>query len=152
MNLVDNKDISEELKKAYKRFYVMHVARFSDHFYDQYFDYLNTHIGDSSITFIEVYEYINGIHKKRQPSFSSKLLHTINPDYPIYDSKVLKALNIKGNDPIEKYRAICNWYSSFNRTKEEELWVNEFDKAHPNAVNISKTKKIDFILWRKPSN
>ena len=151
MKLASESNINNEFKKKYKSFYVMHVARFSDHFYEQYFDYLKTHINEDNITFDMVYEYIKNIHLKRQPSFSSKLLHTINPNNPIYDSKVLRSLNITGKDPYYKYAIICEWYQKFNDTEEEHIWTNEFDNAYPEAKNITKVKKIDFILWRKPN-
>lgn len=89
-------------------------------------------------------------------SFSSKMLATINPDMPIWDSKVLKALQLrlKGKDPetrisnaVVLYESICHWYEVFLQTKTGKDMIQRFDREFPKFKDMPVTKKVDFILW-----
>lgn len=105
-------------------------------------------------------------------SLSSKLLHTRNPSSSIYDSKVRKYLSEeecvelwwggrnkrmfgnaapRGTSDEDKIRHdwknLCEWYSEFLLSERCAEWVEWFDSNFPNYKNISKTKKIDFIIF-----
>ena len=102
-------------------------------------------------------------------SFATKLLHTVNPDSPIYDSKVYKYLkkeervdfwniqairrDARGReiDKIEKiahnWDRLTLWYSYFLASKRGEKWIKWFDKNFPSYAHISNVKKIDFIIF-----
>lgn len=91
-----------------------------------------------------------------EASFSSKMLATINPEMPIWDSIVLKNLGfkIKGKTKEEKfsnavvlYDDICKWYQQFKKTDEAKRMLESFDLAFSEYRHISETKKIDFMLW-----
>ncbi len=92
-----------------------------------------------------------------EASFSSKVVATIDPKFPIWDSEVLRRLNItRPNDAdekikfkktIETYNDIINWYSKFLKTKEAKEMIKIFDNKI-GIVDISDIKKIDFILWQ----
>ena len=141
-------DLNDDFfQKKYKNFYGMNRARLSPEFLEKYFEFMFKNKNNNDIEFLEVYEYINTLNNQRNPSFSSKLLHTINNEMPIYDRNVLRNLNIHEQNPIEGYKKICEWYNTFKDTDQASQWVEEFDKVFPNII-ISKTKKIDFILWR----
>ena len=64
-----------------------------------------------------------------ESSFTSKMLATLAPDMPIWDSKVLKALHLqlKGSTPelrisnaVILYNRICHWYKLFLNTEQAE--------------------------------
>ena len=91
-----------------------------------------------------------------ESSFASKMLATLDADMPIWDSKVLKALQLrlKGSKPEIKmpnavilYDRICEWYKVFLQTEKAKNWIQRFDQAFPGHKSLSATKKIDFILW-----
>lgn len=91
-----------------------------------------------------------------ESSFSSKMLATINPDMPIWDSYVLKNLGLKlrGKNKEERfsmavvlYDNICSWYKDFLKTDESKEMIGMFDQAFPEYSNITEIKKIDFIIW-----
>lgn len=91
-----------------------------------------------------------------EPSFVSKMMATIAPDEPIWDSHVLEVLGLKPRKKSGKYQldevydcysSIGNWYDDFKRLPVAKKWVRGFDGALPEHKDISATKKIDFILW-----
>ena len=91
-----------------------------------------------------------------EPSFSSKMLATLDADMPIWDSNVLKALHLhlKGNRPefrisnaVILYDSIRRWYTDFLKTEEAQRMIQRFDVEFPEFQSISSVKKIDFILW-----
>ena len=84
------------------------------------------------------------------------MLATINPEMPIWDSVVLKNLGLKfkGRSTIEKlsqsvdlYDTICKWYRVFLDTDEAKNMIEMFDYAFPEFEQITKIKKIDFMIW-----
>ena len=91
-----------------------------------------------------------------EASFSSKILATLDPCKPIWDSHVLRYLeqSLNGNDPQERlhnaillYESITTWYTQFFMTAKAKACIDVFDQALPDYRWISKTKKIDFFLW-----
>lgn len=129
---------------------------------DAYFDVLGS-IG-SNAEIMNVIEALRSKLGSDQYEFSicSKLLHTVNPNSPIYDSKVRKYLskeekvklcfhtnkNIDKKEKIEKdWQAICNWYKNFLGSERGKEWIAWFDENFPSYSSISDYKKIDFIIF-----
>ena len=100
-----------------------------------------------------------------EASFVSKMLHTVNPKMPIWDSIVLSKLGFakevqpyRTKDlPDEERLNICkkvyneliNWY----KEKDAEKYREQFDTEYPEfKEKIGRTKKIDFMLWGMNSN
>ena len=108
-------------------------------------------------------DIITSIYKETgriEASFSSKLLATINHDYPIWDQYVLANLGLEAtpqymnNDirleaSIEIYKAICDWYKARLNSDEGKAEMEFFDSKFPKYKWISGIKKIDFLLWSK---
>ena len=91
-----------------------------------------------------------------EPSFSSKMLATINPDMPIWDDNVLSNLNLKAewarkqhdtDNAVQIYEKICNWYKEYLSSDAANSNIEMFDSILPDYTFISKVKKIDYILW-----
>ena len=100
-----------------------------------------------------------------EASFVSKMLHTVNPDMPIWDSIVLsklgyakevqpykmkdlsdeERLNKERLNKCEKvYNELKRWYEAEEATALEK----QFDIDYPEyKTKIERTKKIDFVLW-----
>ena len=92
-----------------------------------------------------------------EASFTSKLIHTLNNDMPIWDQYVLKNLNLKmpickGERKIQSaihlYQQIVQWYNQALSTNEIARKTIEFDEVFPEYRWFSKTKKLDFLLWQ----
>ena len=103
----------------------------------------------------------DAVHSTIEASFVSKMLHTVNPDMPIWDSIVLSKLDfakevqpykMRGlhddearlNKCEEVYNELKKWYE----TKEASALEKQFDAKYPEHKDeIKRTKKIDFMLW-----
>ena len=94
---------------------------------------------------------------KVEASFTSKLLHTLNNDMPIWDKFVLLNLNKKiptcrGEEKLKHsikiYDEILVWYKEALKSKEIQKKLSEFDKILPEYAWLSPTKKLDFLLWQ----
>lgn len=97
-------------------------------------------------------------------SLVSKLLHTRNPQKPIYDSKVRDYLTIeegvdlwtskspKGTTVRDKivhdWDELNKWYDDFiNKNPRGKQRIDWFDINFPSYKSISNVKKIDFIIF-----
>ena len=154
MNSLHSCDVSQdrEFQVAYNGFY--RVRQRSQEWYKIYYGYMQRHKSDS-IEFKDVLIYMFEKTGKFEPSFSSKLLATINPDMPVWDGNVLSQLSIKAPQcdkkdrleaTIEKYTDLGKWYDTYLKTKNSQDVVDRFDKLFPNT-QITDLKKIDLALW-----
>lgn len=92
-----------------------------------------------------------------QFSFATKLLHTIDNNKPILDSKVAILTNIKpkGSDRDTKIRSCIEIYDSLEKLYAElkedykiKKVISKFRlKFEANDEKISDTKVLDFIMW-----
>ena len=97
-------------------------------------------------------------------SICSKLLHTKDPSFPIYDSKVRIFLinemkldlwhqtnNNSEKSTIDKiehdWKIICDWYANFLNSQDGKAWITWFDSNFPAYIGISDIKKIDSIIF-----
>ena len=97
-----------------------------------------------------------------QCSFTSKMVHMLNSDLPIWDSKVIgKLSSFCGKyrtewDDKKKlaeapfvYKRLTDWYGAYLSTTNAKDVIAEFDSHFPAyASSITQTKKIDFMLWK----
>ena len=94
-----------------------------------------------------------------EASFASKLVATLQPQYPIIDSVVRKWLAKHTTPPpfeggIEGVVAYYRWLDAFMvdlaASREAEGWSAEFETAfptRPGAVAIPAMKRLDFLIW-----
>ena len=131
----------------------------------EYYDFMENHKNDDNISFEKILRKISSVpHKAKngmitsiEASFASKMLATINPNYPIWDSQVVKALDISidpslvGEEKIkayvEAYTKLTQEIGNFIKTEEGELCIEHFDATFPNLKNLNSFKKIDYYLW-----
>ncbi len=84
---------SGPFQKRYKAFWGMNRAQLSGKFYNTYFEFLKA---PTSPTLANLCQVLHDSATRRngtrtlQFSFATKLLHTLNPHLPIYDSKVAR--------------------------------------------------------------
>ena len=140
-------------QKKYDAFY---RVRRNEAWRSEYFKLMNECQGKSVIMFRGILLHLYQVTGQIEPSFTSKMLATIDPDMPIWDSNVLKALGLKpkGSKPdirltnaIALYDLICQWYKSFLQREEAKIWIQWFDDEFPEYKKINVVKKIDYILW-----
>ena len=138
----------------------------------KFYKYLDDNKDNTSITFEDILKKLSswehkikkskknpdGIGTTIEASFASKLLSTINPNYPIWDSQVVRALNItleddnKINAYVKAYRELTEEIKKFIDSDDGRKAIQLFDKQFPNYTWINNYKKIDFYLWNIGKN
>lgn len=144
---------SREFQRSFNGFYrVRRGAEWQKRYYTLFGEFRRMNPTFESI--------IRSIYKQTgnvEASFSSKMLHTINSDMPIWDKFVLQKLKKKltGKTKEEKlknaiqiYEEITDWYKTYLKTQEATEYIKEIDSLFPMYCWFSKTKKIDFLLWQ----
>ena len=157
-----------DFQKNFTNYY--RVRRDAD-WLQEFYDFFERNKNNKSITFKEILCYLSSVeHKVKktaknptgkattvEASFASKMLATINPDHPIWDSQVLRALNIQVNgalpheekiqECIQIYKTIGDKIGTFITTDNGQQCIALFDKMFPSCTAFSNYKKIDFFLW-----
>lgn len=151
-------DVSKDkfYQKEFRSFYQMRRF-YNDYFAEGFFSLLETAKRKKEIDFQYVFSNMKEIRGTCEISFSSKLLHTIDPSYPIWDSIVTR--NHFGITPpysscknrtsacITKYNEFKEKFYKYLHSDEGLALINIFDQQYPES-GINNVKKIDFILWQ----
>lgn len=149
--------LDDDFKRKYNSFY---KVRRNEKWRDVYFSYLEINKNRSDLTFKEVINYIYEKTGSIEPSFSSKLLATVNPEMPIWDKNVLKYLKFKHrvqkgtnqiDDVINIYNKICLEYRKM-LTDQRVIDQIEFLRKLIGSDNITDTKMLDFVIWTLGEN
>lgn len=155
MNRVWNTDVSadKDFQREFNHFYrIRRNEEWRKKFYRIFEDTKQKTTPD----FAEVLEELHAQTGNVEASFSSKMVATLNPNKPIWDSMVLSVLLLKPeaengkatvSSVISCYSYLDRWYYDFKKHPTAKEWIRKFDKAFPEYKDISATKKIDFILW-----
>lgn len=155
MNTVNQVDVStdRDFQKAFTYFY---RVRRNDEWRKAYFDYFERAKKEMP-SFEEILTYLYKVTGRVEPSFSSKMLATIDPSMPIWDSIVLATLGFevtknakpetKLAEAVTMYKELCNWYKDYLSMDEAKENIKVFDSIMVNYTGLSDTKKIDFIMW-----
>lgn len=138
---------NDEFKRMFNGFYrVRRGKKWQKAFYDIFEGNRNS----KKATFADLYNELFNAVGKREKSFVSKMLHTINDSSPIIDKNVLSGLSIKEKDPVKIYDALESIYKNNLIPMADGVnFFNDFDKQFPSGKDMSKVKKIDFYLWAK---
>ncbi|RTR26713.1 hypothetical protein EKG37_20620 [Robertmurraya yapensis] len=148
-----NVNKSEEFQRIYNGYYRMRQRPRA--FYDTYYEFLEK----SKVTepsFESTLKYLYNELGRVEASFASKLVATVNPSKPVWDSVVLKNLRIsppsyydknRMKKIIDKYNSIEEWYITFLTSEEGRLAVKLFDEKFNNK-ELTSLKKLDLILWQ----
>ena len=149
-----NVAIERDFQKSFTAFYrVRRDIQWRDYYF-QLFEEMKEHAPD--ISFEEILIRLFQFSGQIEASFSSKMLATIDPNKPIWDSMVLSnlGLKLKGSnkekrlaDAIILYDEICAWYRDFMKTNEAIEVAEKFDLSFPEFCHITTIKKIDFVIW-----
>jgi hypothetical protein len=161
VNLATNKDFQKAHNGLFK------IRQRPEMFYKDYYSFMEKHknnIPSFSDTLDNLYEY-GGL----ESSFSSKLLHTIDPELPIWDQHILRHFypiqdkyifeyldynfTIKKYDKETRIRYANNVYEDlkikyikFLETEKSKEWIKIFEEYYPK--DITPIKKVDFIIWQ----
>lgn len=149
-----NVAVDREFQRTFTAFYRVRRDAIWRTSYFNLFEYLKNR--KVNVSFEEILQQLFQKVGRIEASFSSKMLATINPDMPIWDSIVLKnlGLKLKGKDKKDRllqavllYEKICCWYEKFLKTDEATEMIRLFDQTFPEFREISRIKKVDFVIW-----
>ena len=141
-----------EFRKLFNDFYK--IRQRPKEFYDLLYFYLENK-KNTNVKYEDILNYFQVEYGSLEKSFSSKVLATINPDMPVWDSEVLKKLDMTAptintknrfEKTVEMYYEIVEWYKEYMETYNAKEAINEFDKVFQNN-EVTRVKKIDLILW-----
>lgn len=143
-----------EYRKKFSGFYRMRFI--TQRYRDAYFGLFEQIKNQPNISFESVSRQLFEVDKKHEFSFISKMLHTIDPTRPIYDSQVDAALSIhRSYEPDFAKRLqtdsdiLCSIIAQYQQllcAPEMNEILEDFDRIAP-SCKISTEKKLDFILW-----
>jgi hypothetical protein len=161
METLHKVDVSRdpEFQRLYNHFY--RVRSRPPEFYPAYYGFMEANKCGASLNFAKIVRHFYERFERIEVSFSSKLLATIRPDMPIWDSYVTGNIGLKPpssedkdrrlEESIARYAELTGWYAGYMKSENGKEMIALFDKAHP-GVSISDAKKIDFVLWQMRDN
>jgi len=143
-----------EYKRKFSGYYKMRFV--TQEYRDAFFELFEELKNQEKIEFREVARALYEMNHKHEFSFISKMLHTIDPVRPIFDSQVCKVLHL----PREYYtsleekilqdeqcmRDIVAAYDEMDASEGIQKMIvkmERFTQGYP----MTKEKKYDFILW-----
>lgn len=152
---VHERDVSTdgEFQGKFINFYSMRYV--SNRFRNAFFVLFEKIKTNPDVSFEDVARRLYAIDGKHQFSFITKMLHTINPKRPIFDSQVNDALRLRSYQPdFEKklkrdneiLSEISDQYGLLVGVAAVKDILTELDRRTCPRM-ITNEKKIDFILW-----
>ncbi len=156
LDSVHRVDVScdRDFQKMYNSFY--RVRQRPSGWYEVYYEYLER----SKTTppqFDTALDYLWSTLGRYEPSFSSKLVATLDPDRPVWDRFVLKNTSQKAPSYAARnrvqsakavYRSIQDWYESYLCSVEGQRVLRVFDREVGEHHRLTNLKKVDFVLWQ----
>jgi hypothetical protein len=125
---------------------------------EAFYSIFGSHWNSKKVTFKQIIWNLYEKTGQVEPSFSSKMLHVINPEMPIWDQYVLKNLGfktslrgtpeVKINEAIDIYNSIIEFYLDYLKSNDGKAFVNKFNLHLPTYSHLSDLKKLDAILWK----
>jgi hypothetical protein len=110
-----------------------------------------------NVAFRPVLEEIARATGRIEASFASKLVATIRPEKPIYDSVVRQNLGLPERTGSmenriaalsEDYETICNSYAAIIVDAGFIALRNQFDTYFPDIKQLADIRKLDLMFWQ----
>lgn len=148
-------DVSSDadFQRLYDRFY---RVRRNAEWQSRYYAIMEREKANPSTAFGDVLREMHELTGNVEASFTSKMIATLHPDRPIWDSLVLArlGLRLKGTttqakleNAVEVYGEIVSWYETYLATEDAEKNIKLFDEFLPTYAWLTPAKKLDFLLW-----
>jgi hypothetical protein len=156
MALFPSVDVSAdpEFQRQYNHFY--RVRQKPTNWYRSYFRAMQE-LRTAKPLFADVLDRLRDEVGSCEASFSSKLVATLDPSKPVWDSFVLNNMGIpplrtssphRFDQAKKNYARIEEWYELFLASENGRAVVRAFDEIVPQHGAITDLKKVDFVLWQ----
>jgi hypothetical protein len=108
-------------------------------------------------SFDSALDHIFAVLGRYEPSFSSKLVATLDPNQPVWDEFVLRNTNqtppsytAKNRVEMAKvvYRGVQRWYEAYLPTGAARRVIELFDREVEDHERVTDLKNVDFVLWQ----
>lgn len=145
----------KDFQRAFNDFFVMRSRK--SQYYDRFYLFLEQK-KDKGATFEETLDYLKEAEGKIELSFSSKLIHVINPNRPIWDNNVavqhfgmkLPGHGVDGSirqrEIVRAYHEYCSRFYEYVDSSEGQTVIQLFNGKYPHT-GFTDAKKVDFIMW-----
>ena len=161
MNAFRSMDISRNsyFREVFCRHYEMKKL-YSEDFRDHYFEIMEQMKEKRKVSFKDCFERVMGIGNRRELSFSSRILHTLDPQYPIWDRVIVEGhFQMKkpmgGKDPVgnysRRYGEYTDLFNKYMKSEEGSILIRLFDEQFPGS-KISDVRKLELILRQDRQN
>jgi hypothetical protein len=149
--------IDRNFQRQFNAFY--RIRQRPERWYSEYYSFMESR-KRASVRFEDVLDHMNIVLKRYEPSFSSKLAATLDPNEPVWDKYVLqntgqKAPYYSARDKVEKaknvFEKIREWYKKHMQSPEGKMMVEVFNDMIKEHEKITDLKKVDFVLWKTRS-
>lgn len=150
------RDVSsdQEYRKKFSGYYKMRFV--SQEYRDAFFALFEKMKRVPDPTFRSVAYLLYEVDQKHEFSFISKMLHTLNPHKPIFDSQVCEVLRLrhyyqssfeaKVQQDEKALACISDAYADMKASEEINGMLAHIDRYTP-GYQMTDEKKMDFILW-----
>ena len=163
----NNGDVASNtaFQKAYNSFYRLNSAGLTKIFKSNYFRLLQEKRSMNVFNRVKIKDILLELYKYKNTrglncihfSFTTKLIHTIDNGFPIYDSNIKKVFGLKGpynyydtieriNIYLKQHKTIDSIYSQIIEENLLENTIQLFELKFSN-YSLSKIKILDFIFW-----
>lgn len=155
MEKVRQVDVSldEGFQKTYENFYTL--GRYPKEFRRDYFAYMERYKATKP-SFEQTLSYFLK-YGTLEVSFSSKLVHTLDPEQPIWDRNVtdqhfgykIPAYGTKDREKkiLDRYMRYKRDFFKYVASDDGKAVIRAFDEAFP-KTGFTDLKKVDFVLWQ----
>jgi len=159
MEMFPSIDVSTDktFQRQFNAFY--RIRQRPEKWYSEYYSFMESK-KNSPVRFETVLDHIYGVLGRYEPSFSSKLAATLDPNEPVWDKYVLKNTGQKGPyytafNKLERaktvFENIRKWYIEHMQSSEGKMIIEVFNNMVKEHDKITNIKKVDFILWKTRS-
>lgn len=168
MGMIQEVDVSndKDFRSTYSRYWGLNAARLSADFQDVYFQYLETSKTSPDSVDVQLVATRlleaptrNGGRRSLQFSFSSKLVHMLNPHMPVYDSTVERFFFLPGTETLSSHdKKINRLMKSYNflvreyqRILDEAILsqtIAAFRDRYQDTETWTDVRIIDTLIWQ----
>ncbi len=162
-----NSDVSfnDKFQRSFMSFYMLNRARLTKEFRKAYFGIMQEKRNCNFLDPNDIKHIILRLYKIKNAkglncvhfSFTTKLVHTINNNLPIYDSRIKDFFGFRTPynyldidrrvaEYLRQYEIIKVVYDNIIENNLLKNIINKFNKTFPD-FEISNVKILDFIIW-----
>ncbi len=149
--------VDRAFQRQFNAFY--RIRQRTEKWYSEYYSFMESR-KNNPVRFEAVLDHIYGILGRYEPSFSSKLAATLDPNEPVWDKYVLrntgqKAPYYSACKKLERaknvFENVRKWYTKHMQSAEGKMMIEVFNNMVKEHDRITNIKKVDFILWKTRS-